>query len=208
MTETDARSATRLTQTCVNCQRAYLAGDVSVGDEIFERLCREFEPTAARISGRILQSAGILNAVEDAVQESLLAIWKEIRAGKFDQTCRFEPWANTITRRTTISVGRNQKCRSIITDLLRDDTLKDSGDEPSSALEVIELFEQVTNLLSDDEFRLLKRKYCDSLSLMELGVEYGTTSDAIRGRINRIKERVRESLSIPANSQTKERVKL
>ena len=190
------------------CQRAYAAGDCAVGDKIFEEICKGFEPIATRICGSILRSAGILNANDDAVQESLLAIWTQIRNGKFDKTSRFEPWANTITRRTTISVGRNQRCRSVISELMWDDTLEDSTNDPSSALEVAERFEQVASLLSEDELRLLMRHYCDGLSLSDLAIECETTSGAMNAMIYRIKKRVRESLGIPANSETKERVKL
>ena len=89
-----------------------------------------------------------------------------------------------------------------------DDTLEDSTNDPSSALEVAERFEQVASLLSEDELRLLMRHYCDGLSLSDLAIECETTSGAMNAMIYRIKKRVRESLGIPANSETKERVKL
>lgn len=207
MTESESSTATPLTLLCIACQQAYVAGNGMRGDECFESICRLFEPAATVICSKILRSGGILSAMEDAVQESLFAIWNEIRANKFDETAQFEPWANTITRRTTISVGRRQKYQTFITGLMQDDTLEEPADDPSAVLESQEFLQQLRDILSEEDLRLLMKRYCDLASHSSLAAEYNTTPGAIRARLFRIKERVRAAFCLPADCQTNERAR-
>ena len=208
MTETDAKNATEMTQLCVICQRAYVAGNSAAGDAAFERLCQRYEPITAQICGKMLRSLGMTGVTDDAVQESFVAIWQEVRQGKFDESRSFQPWANTITRRTTVSMVRKYKCRIVIVDLLQDAALQDVGETPRAAIDTQDDLKLITNQLSDEELRLLMKRYCDGADLSELATEYATTTAAIRARIYRIKKRVQEALGILAVSETGERVEL
>ena len=200
MTEPKSSPATPLTQLCIACQQAYASGDTMHGDECFESICELYTPEAAVICGKILRSAGILNATDDAVQESLLAVWQAIREGHFDESGQFEPWANTITRRTTISVGRRQKYQTFVKGLFQDETIDDSADDASGLPDIQEFLQQLCAILSDDDRRLLMKRYCSAANYSDLAAEYSTTPGAIRARLYRIKERVREAFRLSADN--------
>lgn len=199
MNESESSSATQLTLLCIACQQAYAARDNVVGDEHFESICILYRSVATAVCSSILRSAGIQNATEDAVQESLFAIWQAISAERFDKKFQFEPWANTITRRTAISVGRRQKHQTSVTGLLQDETIEDSADDPSALPDIQEFLQQLHDILSEDDLRLLMKRYCSAASYSNLAAEYSTTPGAIRARLFRIKERVREAIRLPAD---------
>ena len=188
-----------LTQLCIACQQAYSEGEDLLGDEKFHELSTIYRSIAHAVCNTVFRSAGLRGSTEDAVQESLIAIWLQLRGQHFRTDLSFTPWANTITRRAAFSVIRKQNRRNLLTRIFSDRLPKTPTDESSSNSDLQQDLAQLDAILPPEERTLLHRRYIHNVSYPDLAKEYGTTPEAIRGRIYRIRDRVRKALPSTEN---------
>lgn len=134
------------------------------------------------------------NAVADAVQETFLAA---VRG--FD---RFDPtkgtawaWLTGIAHRQAALHWRKLAQRRIDADDAAVDEAFSLDDEPVALLERVESVELVRRVLAElpvEATSLLTGKYCDDLSIKELGELLGGSTEAVRSRLARARKEFRE----------------
>ena len=157
-----------------------------------EELLHNYGPLMKYIVSPILPSA---EDREECINDICMRIWNNIE--KYDSSKgSWTGWLTVISRNTAISfLKRNGKASD--TDIL-DTELEDNTSDPSELLvreEQAELFRSALSQLSSFEYDLFYRKYYYRQTASQIARELGITVKAAERRLDRIKGKLRKTLS-------------
>lgn len=154
--------------------RAAQSGDAGALDDLIDAIY----PLVRRIAGRI---AG--PAAEDATQEALLAIFRDLHGLRAPEAA--VSWASAVTARIAIRIDRNDRRR-------RDQ--RSVVDPAVPALPDIDAFEvtDVLARLSASDQRLLVLRDLQGLSEREVSEALGVPLGTVKSRVHRARSRFRK----------------
>ena len=148
----------------------------------FRILAARHYPAALRLAQKRL---GNHSATQDAVQEALIRVVRH--RNRYDSAKPFAPWFHTILRNVCTDHLRREARRRNALFNLEEETPTQMGADPRRE----RLLELLAGL-SGNNAQLLKLRYVCGLSLEELAVQCQSTQEAVKKRIQRLIQRLRE----------------
>ena len=173
-----------------------LMRQVCAGDgDAFEELCARFQGRLFHFALRRLHDR---QAAEDAVQETLLKLWRH--RDSFRHGSRLSTWVFTLCLNLCRDHWRKVKPESSLDRLevsmaAEHSSLRQRGpgaDEQAAQHELSELLLQALEQLPPASGALLKRRSQDDVSLEQAGQELGLSPAAARAAASRAYKRLRE----------------
>lgn len=154
-----------------------------------------FDELIDRHAGRLLRYVqarlGNRHDAEEVVQEAFLRAWGAI--GRFDGRWRFSTWLYTIARREAVDVVRARARRAG-----GDEGVKPAAVAPPPARPDGEpgpgVWDVASEVLGREEFEALWLRYVEDRTPREIAMITGRSAVAVRVRLHRARERVRERL--------------
>lgn len=172
------------------------SGDVmsaAAGDrDAFVRLVQKYATTVNSIALAIVRD---VHASQDIAQDVFLVAWKDL--GKLRSESSFLPWIRQITRNRANEWLRE---RSRITDRDADAILAATVDPARLASDLLEQNEQqrvvaeVIDSLPDESREVITLFYNEGRSVRQVSDLLGIREDAVKKRLSRARERIREEL--------------
>ena len=166
----------------------------AAGDrDAFVRLVGAHANVVTRIALAIVRD---LHASQDIAQEVFLVAWKDLR--KLRNPESFLPWMRQVTRNRAHSWLREQSLH--VNDRDTDAILAAAVDPRRTAPEVLEAEEQqrivdeVIGSLPDDAREVITLYYSEGRSVKQVADLLGLSEDAVKKRMSRARERIREDL--------------
>jgi RNA polymerase sigma-70 factor (ECF subfamily) len=160
-------------------------GDVAA----LEQLLRDCRPGLARLAAQLCRNEDV---AQDVVQETLLKL--ALNLHRLDAPGAFHSWSLTILRREVVDFVRRQQ-RSLGEGLSFDDARTDMAteDRDQARLERLEVAQCLRRLARDDR-RVLSLHYWWGLEVKEIAARLGIAVSAVKTRLFRARNRLREHL--------------
>jgi RNA polymerase sigma-70 factor (ECF subfamily) len=160
-------------------------GDVAA----LEQLLHDRRPGLARLAARLCRNEDV---AQDVVQETLLKL--ALNLHRLDTPGAFQSWSLTILRREVIDHARRQQ-RSLGEGVSYDDARTDMAtvDRDRARLERLEIAQCLRRLARDDR-RVLSLHYWWGLEVKEIAARLGIAVSAVKTRLFRARNRLREHL--------------
>ncbi len=133
------------------------------------------------------------SAASEVVQQAYMRIARH--AKPFAEESDFWGWLSCLVRCAAVDYGRNVRRRMVLLEKFAHWRALHSEKEASwhpSSNHASALAEDALAKLPVDDAALLRRKYCDGWSTLELSADLGATPKAIEHRLARLRERLRE----------------
>ena len=177
-----------MTQT-VGGQDARLIASAAAGDEIaFRRIIAAHHDDMRRVCQAI---SGDRALADEAVQAAWLIAWKKLH--KVHGPDQLRPWLVSVAvneAKKLMSKRRRQMDFEVMTDVAG----LPGGGDPATGIDLVDLWAAVRRLDPDDR-ALLTMRYGVGINSSELAIATGKTPAAIRQRLKRLVDRLREDLS-------------
>lgn len=174
-----------------------MSGDVmsaAAGDhDAFVRLVQKYATTVNSIALAIVRD---VHASQDIAQDVFVVAWKDL--GKLRSEASFLPWIRQITRNRANEWLRTERSR--VTDRDADAILAATVDPRLLAPEVLEHHEQqrivaeVIDSLPGESREVVTLFYNEGRSVRQVSDLLGIREDAVKKRLSRARERIREEL--------------
>ena len=161
--------------------------------EAFVRLVTAYANTVNSIALSIVRD---VHGSQDIAQEVFLVAWRDV--AKLRNTASFLPWIRQVTRNRAHEWLRTERSR--VTDRDADAILARTVDPALSAPEVLEKHEQqrivseVIDGLPDESREVITLFYSEGRSVRQVSGLLGIREDAVKKRLSRARQRVREEL--------------
>jgi RNA polymerase sigma-70 factor (ECF subfamily) len=138
----------------------------------------------------------------DAAQEVFVRLF--IGRQRYRGVSRYSTWVYGVAVRTCLSMRRSRgrrlrRVRPASEDVLQAQPAREGQQDPSLALELTELLEQ----LSEDDRAMLLLKYAENYQYEELAEMFGLSVSACKMRLSRARERIQKSVSPPIEAPSK-----
>lgn len=161
-----------------------LIAAVGAGDQMALKLL--FERHAPWIAGRLRRTLPV-DAVEDVVQETFIAVWRG--AGSFSGSGEVGGWLWGIARRQAVTWLR--KHRRLAPDL----RLDEAGDPAHAAIVRVDL-QQAVATLGLEESELLRLLYVEDRPVAEVARELDIPAGTVKSRAYRLRRTLRAALGM------------
>lgn len=159
--------------------RRYQGDDPQAFDELYRR-------HSGRVYGYLRKRCRVPGEAEDLLQQTFLKLHHG--RDRYDESLPFLPWLFAIARNVAIDAGRKHAPNVLPpSSVVR---LADARVATSSAEPPVELLE-ILALLPVDQRRLLERRFDEGLSFEALAAQAGVSEAAVRKRLSRILQRIR-----------------
>jgi len=170
-------------------QDAGLIASAAAGDEIaFRRIIAAHHDDMRRVCQAI---SGDRTIAEEAVQAAWLIAWKKL--DKVHGPDQLRPWLVSVAvneAKKLMTKRRRQADHQLATDV----SGLPGGVDPASGIDLVDLWTAVRRMDPDDR-ALLTMRYGMGFDSSELAIATGKTPAAIRQRLKRLVDRLREDLS-------------
>lgn len=153
------------------------------------------------VLAHVLKNSGTREEGEELIQEVMLSIWKNIRAGKYKNENKFNNYFISVARNQWKNKLRSKKSRLQTTNLSLEETqIPDKGGEAMAEKAekeaTIQLMEHAMRELKEECQRLLRAFHYDGKRLKEMAEEQGINHGTMRKRIHDCRERLRKLLHV------------
>jgi RNA polymerase sigma-70 factor (ECF subfamily) len=177
-----------MTQT-VRGQDAGLIVSAAAGDEIaFRRLIAEHHEDMRRVCAYI---AGDLTIAEEATQAAWVIAWK--RLPDVREPSHLRPWLMRVAANEAKQLLRKRRTRARF-EVTTDASGEPGGRDPATGVSGMDLREAISRLRPDDR-TLLALRYVAGFDSNDLAIATGKKPAAIRQRLKRLLDRLREDLT-------------
>ena len=170
-------------------QDARLIASAAAGDEIaFRRIIAAHHDDMRRVCQAI---SGDRTIAEEATQAAWLIAWNKL--DKVHGPDQLRPWLVSVAvneAKKLMSKRRRQADFELATDV----SGLSGGEDPASGIDLVDLWAAVRRMDPDDR-ALLTMRYGVGFNSSELSIATGKTPAAIRQRLKRLVDRLREDLS-------------
>ncbi len=168
---------------------ADVLASAAAGDEFaFRRIIAAYHEDMRRVSLYVLGDATV---AEEAAQAAWVIAWKKIHTVR--QPSSLRPWLVSVAVNEAKQFLRKSRRRTEI-EQLADATSWSTAADPSTGVAAIDLRVAIDRLDPDDR-ALLAMRYGAGFNATELAHATGKKPDAIRQRLKRILDRLREDLT-------------
>lgn len=157
----------------------------------FDRLITLHKDSVYR---QLVRTCGNREDAEDALVESLVAAWQA--SDRLEHPDAFRSWVGTIARRVCGHIRRNKKLSVVLDDEILEVVAKE-GDEVQKSAEMDQMKGCIRFAVEslDDEYReVYVRRELKGMSTHDVAEELGLTEAAVKSRLHRAREKVREAL--------------
>jgi RNA polymerase sigma-70 factor (ECF subfamily) len=169
--------------------RTDVLASAAAGDEIaFRRLISEHHDDMRRVSAYV---SGDLAIAEEATQAAWVIAWKRLRDVR--EPSHLRPWLITVAANEAKKLLRKRRTRARF-EVATDASREPGGIDPASGVSGLDLREAISRLDPDDR-ALLAMRYVAGFDSNELAEATGKKPAAIRQRLKRLTDRLREDLS-------------
>lgn len=170
-------------------QQSDMLASATAGDEFaFRRIIAAHHDDMRRVC---LAISGDHAITEEAVQAAWLVAWKKL--AKVRSPDQLRPWLVSVAVNEAKHLLRSRRRRSEIESAAAASGVARGGD-PAGGIDLIDLWAAVRRMEPEDR-ALLAMRYGAGFDSNELAVATGKTSAAIRQRLKRLVDRLREDLS-------------
>ena len=177
-----------MTQTAGRQDAGVLAA-AAAGDEIaFRRIIAAHHEDIRRVCAYI---AGDLNVAEDATQAAWAIAWKRLRDVR--EPSHLRPWLMTVAANEAKQLLRKRRTRARF-EVTTDASQEPGGRDPATGVTGLDLREAISRLQPDDR-ALLALRYVAGFDSNDLAIATGKKPAAIRQRLKRLLDRLREDLT-------------
>jgi RNA polymerase sigma-70 factor, ECF subfamily len=170
-------------------ERTDVLAAVVDGDEVvFRRLIALHHDDMRRVCAYV---SGDLAIAEDATQAAWVIAWK-----RFDQVrepSHLRPWLITVAANEAKKLLRKRRTRSRF-EVTTDASLEPGGRDPATGVSGLDLREAISRLDPDDR-ALIAMRYVAGFDSNELADATGRKPAAVRQRLKRLLDRLREDLN-------------
>ena len=177
-----------MTQT-VRGQDAGLIASAAAGDEIaFRRLIAAHHEDMRRVCAYV---AGDLPIAEDATQAAWVIAWKRLRDVR--EPSHLRPWLMRVAANEAKKLLRKRRTRARF-EITTDASQEPGGRDPATGVSGMDVREAISRLQPDDR-ALLALRYVAGFDSNDLAIATGKKPAAIRQRLKRLLDRLREDLT-------------
>lgn len=170
-------------------QRAGLLASAAAGDVVaFRHIITAHHEDMRRVCMAVARDPAI---VEEAMQSAWLIAWNKI--GNVRDDAHLRPWLVSVAVNEAKHLLRSRRRRSEIESAAAASGVARGGD-PAGGIDLIDLWAAVRRMEPEDR-ALLAMRYGAGFDSNELAVATGKTPAAIRQRLKRLVDRLREDLS-------------
>jgi RNA polymerase sigma-70 factor (ECF subfamily) len=170
-------------------QQADLLVSAAAGDELaFRRIIVSHHSDMRRVC---LAISGDHTIAEEAVQAAWLVAWRKL--GKVHSTDHLRPWLVSVAVNEAKHLLRSRGRRSEI-EFAPDSSGVAPGGDPATGIDLLDLQAAVRRMHPDDR-ALLTMHYGMGFNASELAIATGRTPTAIRQRLKRLVDSLREDLT-------------
>ena len=157
----------------------------------FERLVALHKDSVYR---QLIRTCGNREDAEDALVESLVAAWQA--SDRLQHPDAFRSWVGTIARRVCGHIRRNDKLKVVLDGEGLDEFVGDiEGGQKKAEMEQIKGCISFAVESLDEEYReVYVRRELKGQSTQKVAEELGMTDAAVKSRLHRAREKVRENL--------------
>ena len=158
-------------------------------DRVFRILAERHYPRAVRFAE---QRLGDNAAAYDAVQEAFIRVVRYRK--RYDPRKPFLPWFYSILRNICIDLSRKESRYFDMLKRFTSEQLADTGKDKS----LRERANGVIACLGEKDAQIMRMRYINGMSLAEIGVKMGCSTEAAKKRLQRLIARIREKPEIQA----------
>ena len=170
-------------------QQSDVLASAVAGDEIaFRRIITAHHDDMRRVC---LAISGDHVVAEEAVQAAWLVAWKKLDTVRSPEGLR--PWLVSVAVNEAKHLLRSRRRRADF-ELATDVTGVAGGGDPATGIDLVDLWTAVRRMAPDDR-ALLTMRYGVGFNSNELAIATGKKPAAIRQRLKRLVDRLREDLS-------------
>jgi len=177
-----------VTRTADRRQSDMLASAVAGSEAAFRRIIATHHEDMRRVC---LAISGDHAIAEEAVQAAWLVAWKKL--GKVHSPDHLRPWLVSVAVNEAKHLLRSRRRRSEFESATAASGAALGGD-PAGGIDLVDLWAAVRRMEPDDR-ALLTMRYGVGFNSTELAVATGKSPAAIRQRLKRLVDRLREDLS-------------
>ena len=173
----------------VHRERADELALAAAGDEIaFERLIAVHHDDMRRVCAYV---AGDLGLADEATQAAWVIAWKRLRDVR--EPSHLRPWLITVAVNEAKKLLRKRRTRARF-EVATEASLEPGGRDPATGVSGLDLRAAISRLDADDR-ALLALRYVAGFDSNELASATGKKPAAIRQRLKRLLDRLREDLA-------------
>ncbi len=170
-------------------QQVSVLASAAAGDEVaFRRIIADHHEDMRRVCRAI---AGDDDITEEAVQSAWLVAWRKL--SQVRSPAQLRPWLVSVAIRELKPLLRQRRRRARI-EVAANVAGGPGGSDPATVAAVLDLRAALARLQPDDA-ALLAMRYVAGFDSNELGIAVGKSPAAIRQRLKRLLDRLREDLS-------------
>lgn len=145
--------------------------------EAFEALARMTARRLFPIAHRIVRDS---DAAEDAIQQTLVTIWKELP--RLRETQRYQAWSYRILTRASFEEIKRRKRRQQLAEITPDHMTAQDGTE---SVETRDEIERAFGQLSPEHRAVVVLRFYADLPIKEIGYALGIPSGTVGSRLHR-----------------------
>jgi RNA polymerase sigma-70 factor (ECF subfamily) len=166
-----------------------LIASAAAGDEFaFRRIIAEYHDDMRRVCQAISGDHAI---ADEAVQAAWLVAWKKL--SKVHGPDQLRPWLVSVAVNEAKKLMSKRRRRAEV-EAFADASGQPGGIDPAAGIDLVDLWAAVARMDPDDR-ALLTMRYGVGFNSNELAIATGKTPAAIRQRLKRLVDRLREDLS-------------
>ena len=165
----------------------------------FDRLIALHKDSVYR---QLIRTCGNREDAEDALVESLVAAWQS--CDRLENPDAFRGWIGTISRRVCSHIRRNDKLKEVLGDDGIAETMA-SQDNPQLQAEYKQMkscIDFAVESLGEDYKVVYVKREIQGHTTQEVASELGLTEAAVKSRLHRARDMVRETLDQSVCTQT------
>ena len=169
--------------------QAGLLSAAAAGDEIaFRRIIAAHHDDMRRVALSIARDRAL---AEEATQGAWVIAWKRI--GDVREEAKLRPWLVSVAANEVKRLLRKRR-RQAEAEVVSDGTTEPGGIDPATGVDAMDLRIALRGLDPDDR-ALLAMRYVAGFDSNELAVALGISPSGVRGRLERLRKRLRQELS-------------
>ena len=179
---------------------ADLVHSVLAGDEAaFATLVKKYQK---QVHALAWHTVGDFHIAQDITQETFLKAYQEL--GTLRDTHRFSGWINTIVKRCCLAWFREQRRNTQLSENMDLTTRQNDAysryvaaeQAKDAAQELREIVKKLLGKLQDSERIVIVLHYFDRMSCEEIAAFLGVTTNTIKSRLSRARQRLRKHKSL------------